>query len=322
MIRYYLKVADAILPHLKDRPITLRRFPNGIAGQSFYQKDYPDAPKFVQIVRIWTESSKTTLAAPVCNNLPTLLWLAQLADIEIHTWFSRITPVARGEGGRAPNRSRRSGPRPAGTEFAGSEDGLRGSALNRPDYVVFDIDPYIFPDNKLPQRKGEKDPDYSRRGFDAATEAAFALRKILRDLALDSFVKTSGKTGLHVFVPIERRYTFDQTHAVAKTITQYLESQQPQKITTEWDTAKRVGKVFLDYNQNRIGATLASAYSVRPTPEAGVSFPLTWKELEAGLDPLEFNLRTVPDVMARRRDPWKTLLAKPQRLEEQLGIKG
>jgi bifunctional non-homologous end joining protein LigD len=309
LIYYYLAVADLILPHLTDRPITLRRFPNGIAGQSFYQKDYPDAPEFVKIVRIWTESSKNTLAAPVCNNLPTLLWLAQLADIEIHTWFSRITPLRRAEGGKA------------GTEFARSEDGRRESVLNRPDFVVFDIDPYIFPDNKLPQRKGEKDPDYSRRGFDAATEAALLLRGILRGLALESFVKTSGKTGLHVFVPIERRYTFEQTHAVAKTITQYLESQHRDTVTTEWDTAKRVGKVFLDYNQNRIGATLASAYSVRPTPEAGVSIPLTWKELEAGLDPLEFDLKTVPDWMKGRRDPWRSLLAKPQRLEKHLGLK-
>ncbi|MGH2349538.1 MAG: non-homologous end-joining DNA ligase [bacterium] len=309
LIYYYLAVADAILPHLTDRPITLRRFPNGIAGQSFYQKDYPDAPEFVEIVRIWTESSKATLVAPVCNNLATLLWLAQLADIEIHTWFSRITPLRRAEGGEA------------GMEFARSKDALRDSVLNRPDYVVFDIDPYIFPDNKLPQRKGEKDPDYSRRGFDAATEAALLLRGILKGLALESFVKTSGKTGLHVFVPIERRYTFEQTHAVAKTITQYLEAQHRDKVTTEWDTAKRVGKVFLDYNQNRIGATLASAYSVRPTPEAGVSVPLTWKELEAGLDPLAYDLRTVPGLMKGRRDPWRTLLAAPQRLEKHLGLK-
>lgn len=306
LIAYYLAVADAILPHLTDRPITLRRFPNGITGQSFYQKDYPDAPDFVEIVRIWTESSKSTLAAPICNNLPTLLWLAQLADIEIHTWFSRTTALRRTEGG------------PAGTEFARSQDGLRGSVLNRPDYVVFDIDPYLFPDNKLPQRKGEKDPDYSRRGFDAATEAALLLRGVLRKLGLESFVKTSGKTGLHVFVPIQRRYTFDQTHAVAKTITQYLEGQHGGKVTTAWAAEKRVGKVFLDYNQNRIGATLASAFSVRPTPEAGVSWPVTWKELEAGFDPLAFNLKTVPDLIKGRRDPWRTLLDKPQRLEKAL----
>lgn len=308
LIRYYLEVGSVILPHLRDRPLTLRRFPDGIAGESFYQKDYPDAPSFVEAVRIWTESGKDTLAAPLCNNLATLLWLAQLADIEIHTWFSRTTPLRRVE--RAPA---------ATVKFADSEAALRGSVLNRPDCVVFDIDPYIFPDNKLPARKGEKDPDYSRRGFDAATEAALLLRGLLKTLRLDSFVKTSGKTGLHVFVPIVRRYTFEQTHAFAKTVTQYLEGRYPKKVTTEWAAQKRVGKVFLDYNQNRIGATLASAYSVRPTPEATVSVPLTWKELERGLNPLRFTLKTVPGFMKKRNDPWAQLMAKPQRLEEQLG---
>lgn len=307
LIHYYMDVAPIILPYLLDRPVTLRRFPNGIAGESFYQKDYPDAPPFAHLVRVWTESGKKTMAAPVCNNLQTLLWLAQLADIEVHTWFSRLTPLRRAE---------RAGT--AGTEFAASEQTLRDSVLNRPDYVVFDIDPYLFPDNTLPQRKGEKDPDYSRRGFDAATEAALLLREVLKRLKLDGFVKTSGKTGLHVFVPIVRRYTFEQTHAFAKTVTQYVESLSPARVTTAWAAEQRVGKVFLDYNQNRLGATLASAYSVRPTPEATVSLPITWKELERGLDPLEFNLKTVPVLMRTRKDPWRDLLAKPQLLEKRL----
>lgn len=307
LIHYYLDVAPHLLPHLRDRPVTLRRFPNGVAGESFYQKDYPDAPAFVHLVRIWTESEKKMMAAPVCNNLHTLLWLAQLADIEIHTWFSRIAPLRRIEGG----------PR-AGTEFAVSAEALRASVLNRPDYVVFDIDPYLFPDNKLPQRKGEKDPDYSARGFNAAAEAALLLRDVLKKLRLDSFVKTSGKTGLHVFVPIVRRYTFDQVHAFAKTVTQYLEGLHPTKVTTAWAAEQRVGKVFLDYNQNRLGATLASAYSLRPTPDATVSLPVSWRDVELGFDPLEHNLRTVPQLMRKRKDPWRDLLAKPQRLERRL----
>jgi len=307
LIEYYMKIGPAILPHLRDRPVTLRRFPNGIRGESFYQKDYPDPPDFVTIVHIHSESGGDTMAAPVCNNLETLLWLAQLANIEMHTWFSRITPMRKSEGtGRA------------GTAFSDSAEGLRDSVLNRPDYVVFDIDPYLFPDNKLPQRKGEKDPDYSRRGFDAAREAAFLVRDLLKGLKLDSFVKTSGKTGLHVFVPIVRRYTYEQVHEFAKTVTQYLEGQHPKKLTTAWAAAKRVGKVFLDYNQNRLGATLASAYSLRPTPEATVAVPVTWKELEAGFDPLDFTLKTVPDLMKKRKDPWRDLTANPQRLDKHL----
>ncbi|HEU4797750.1 MAG TPA: ATP-dependent DNA ligase, partial [bacterium] len=223
------------------------------------------------------------------------------------SWFSRITPLRKSEGAGK-----------AGTAFSESEEGLRASVLNRPDYVVFDIDPYLFPDNKLPERKGEKDPDYSRRGFDAAREAAFLVRDLLKGLKLDSFVKTSGKTGLHVFVPIVRRYTFEQVHEFAKTVTQYLEGQHPKKLTTAWAAAKRVGKVFLDYNQNRLGATLAGAYSLRPTPEATVAMPVTWKELEAGFDPLDFTLKTVPELMKKRKDPWRDLMANPQRLDKNL----
>ncbi len=310
LVRYYLEVGERILPHLRDRPITLRRFPDGITGQSFYQKDYPDAPAFIRLVEVWTESSKKTLAMPVCNDLATLLWLAQLADIEIHTWFSRSTPLRRTE---------RAGT--ATTTFTGTEEALRASVLNRPDYVVFDIDPYIFPDGKLPQRQGEKDPDYTRRGFEASTEAALLLREVLTALRLESFLKTSGKTGLHVYVPIARRYTFDQTHEFAKTVTQFLEHRHPEKLTTAWAVERRVGKVFLDYNQNRLGATLASAYSVRPTPKATVSIPLTWNELSRGLDPLAFTLETVPDYIRRHPDPWKDLLTNPQRLEAQLNAK-
>lgn len=307
LIEYYLKIAPVILPHLRDRPVTLRRFPNGIAGESFYQKDVTDAPEFVTLVPIFSESSKGIMAAPVCNNLETLLWLAQLADIEIHSWFSRTTALRKAE---------RAGT--AGTEFGTSEDGLRASVLNRPDVVAFDVDPYLFPDNKLPQRRGEKDPDYSRRGFDAAREAAFLVRDLLRTLKLNSFVKTSGKTGLHVFVPIVRAYTCEQVHEFAKTVTQYLEGRHPKNITTVWAAEKRVGKVFLDYNQNRLGATLASAYSIRPTPEATVSMPVTWRELDRGFDPLEFTLKTVPGTMKKRKDPWRDLLANPQRLERHL----
>lgn len=307
LIRYYLEIGKTILPHLQDRPISLKRFPNGITGATFYQKDYPDAPPYVHLVKVWTESSKKVINVPICNDLATLLWLAQLACIETHCWFSRITPIRSAE--RAD---------PATTTFVGSEAALRSSVLNRPDYVVFDIDPYLFPDNKVPKRKGEKDPDYSRRGFDAATEAALWVHDLLDELGLTGFVKTSGKTGLHVYVPIVRAYTFEQTHEFAKTVTKHLEQRHPDRLTTAWAVEDRVGKVFLDYNQNRLGATLASVYSVRPTPEATVSVPITWQQLRNGLDPLEFTLQTVPAYVRTHPDPWKTLLDKPQRLEAAL----
>jgi len=307
LIEYYLNVHTALLPYLRDRPLTLRRFPDGIHGENFHQKDYPDAPPFVTIARVWTDTHKTTNVAPVCNDLATLLWLAQLADIEMHAWYSRVTPARRGEGhGEPPH-----------TDFASSEEALRGSVLNFPDQLVFDIDPYIFPKGQKPRTgPGEKDPEYSRTGFHAAVEAALLLRKVLEKLGLQVLVKTTGKTGLHLYVPIARRYTYDETHAFAKTICQYLADRHPRRLTTEWAVDRRVGKVFLDYNQNRLGATLASAYSLRPSVQATVSTPVTWRELERGLDPLTLTYATVPKRLAKQGDPWKDSGKIRQRLEE------
>ena len=129
LIEYYLRIAPFILPHLHDRPVTLRRFPNGVTGESFYQKDVPDAPAFAETVEIYSGSGGDTMRAPLCNNLETLVWLAQIADIEMHPWFSRVTRLKRSE--RAGD---------AGTTFGTSEEALRESVLNRPDFVVFDID--------------------------------------------------------------------------------------------------------------------------------------------------------------------------------------
>ncbi len=313
MIAYYLAVHEAILPHLRDRPLTLRRFPDGIHGADFHQKDYPDAPPHVTVARIWTESGRTANAAVVCNDLATLLWLAQLGAIEMHPWFSRITPPRRGEGG---------GRRPH-TDFALSEAALRDSVLNYPDYLVFDIDPYIFPAGQHPPSgPGERDPQYSPAGFAAAREAALLLRELLHTLGLQGFVKTSGKTGLHIYVPIARRYTFEETHAFAKTICQYLVARHPDRLTVEWAVEKRAGKVFLDYNQNRLGATLASAYSLRPTVQATVSTPLDWEEVERGVDPLDFTCTTVPQRLKERPDPWREMRRLRQRLEEALAATG
>ncbi|HEV8339256.1 MAG TPA: non-homologous end-joining DNA ligase [bacterium] len=313
LITYYLAISETILPHLRDRPLTLRRFPDGIHGENFHQKDYPDAPDYVTIAHVWTETTKTTNAAPVGNNLATLLWLAQIADIEMHPWYSRITPARRGEGaGELP-----------GTDVSSSEEALRASVLNFPDQLVFDVDPYIFPKGQQPRKgPGEKDPDYSRRGFEAAREAAIDLRRLLEGMGLQTFVKTSGKTGLHLYVPIARRYTYDETHGFAKAICQFLAAEHSDRLTTEWAVEKRVGKVFLDYNQNRLGATLASAYSLRPTPQATVSTPVTWKELERGFDPLTFTYKTVPARLRKTADPWKDMGKLHQRLEQALATAG
>jgi bifunctional non-homologous end joining protein LigD len=304
LIDYYRRIAPTVLPHLRDRPLSLRRFPNGIHGSDFFQKDVPDAPPFVRAERIWSDQGDRDIRMVICNDEATLLWLAQLGCIEMHPWFSRVTPVP----GRGRNRP--------GTTFSGSEEAIDGSTLNFADFVVFDIDPFLFPEGQKPTRRhGELDPDYSRKGFEAARQAALWLGDTLESLGLRGFVKTSGKTGLHVFVPIVRRFTYAQTHAFAKTVTAWLTQQHPEALTTAWAVPERMGKVFLDYNQNIRGKTLASIYSVRPVPEATVSMPVTWEELRAGFDPLLWTTRTVFDRIARVGDLWADILDAAQGLE-------
>jgi len=304
VIAYYHTMAPVLLPHLKDRPLTLRRWPNGIHGEDFFHKDILDAPRFVRTVRIWSDQGDRDIRMVVCDDEATLLWLAQMGCIEMHAWFSRITPIP----GRGRNRP--------GTTFDASEAAIEASALNVPDFVVFDIDPFLFPEGTGPTRRhGELDPDYTRRGFEAARQAALWLHEALEGLGLRAYLKTSGKTGLHAFVPIARRYTFAQTHAFAKTVATWLEQQHPEALTTAWAVPQRVGKVFLDYNQNVRGKTLAGVYSLRPVPQATVSVPVTWEELRAGFDPLEWTITTVVGRLERAGDLWADVAKHAQRLE-------
>lgn len=304
VIEYYRRVAPYILPHLRDRPLTLRRWPNGIHGDDFFQKDVEDAPPFVRTERVWSTDGKRNLRLVICNDEPTVLWLAQMGCIEMHAWFSRVTPVS----GRGTGRP--------GTAFAGSEEAITRSTLNYPDFVVLDVDPFLFPEGKGPtKRHGEYDPDYTRKGFEAARTAALLLGKALDGIGLRSFLKTSGKTGLHLFIPIERRYTYEQTHAFAKTMTTWLAGQHPETLTTAWSVRDRVGKVFLDYNQNLRGKTLAGIYSLRPVPQATVSVPVTWDELKAGFDPLQWTSATIFDRLERVGDLWAKILDAAQPIE-------
>lgn len=282
VVEYYRKVAPYIIPHLKDRPLVLRRFPDGIGGKDFFQKDVPDAPASVRTERIWSDQGDRDITVPVGADEAVLTWLAQLGCIEVHAWFSRVTPL-RGRGT---------------TSWAGSEEAISRSPLNYPDFVVFDLDPAP-----------------AAQGFEAARRAALWLGELLEELGLRSFVKVSGQTGLHVFVPIVRRYTFSQTHAFAKTVAAWLVQQHPDALTDAWAVRDREGKVFIDYNQNVRGKTLASVYSLRPVPEATVSVPVTWEELRAGVDPLRWTITTVFDRLARVGDLWRDILTTRQRLE-------
>jgi bifunctional non-homologous end joining protein LigD len=178
---------------------------------------------------------------------------------------------------------------------------------------VFDLDPYVYSGNEA----AGAEPEYSAAGWEKARETAFRLREVLQAMGLEPLVKTSGKTGLHVFVPIERTLDFAAVREVSGLVGRHLLRQHPGLITMEWSTDKRTGKIFFDYTMNTRGKTLVAAYSPRGLPGAPVSMPLTWEALETA-QPLDFTLANVARRLAQTGDPWRDALTRKHSLERTL----
>ncbi|MGH8131916.1 MAG: non-homologous end-joining DNA ligase, partial [Steroidobacteraceae bacterium] len=303
-LRYLARVGRFMLPHLKDRPLTMIRMPEGIDGERFFQKHWEQPlPEFVETITVFSEHKDEKHRYLLANNLPTLLWLGQIGTLEFHVWHSRATL-----GPDAPQ---------AGTDYAGSPASLEASILNYPDYLVFDLDPYIYSGKEA---KGAE-PELNRKGFTTAKRVAFWLRALLREMSLEAVVKTSGKTGLHVFVPIERSVTFDQARHICETVGRHVMRAHPRDITMEWAVEKRTGRIFIDYNMNVRGKTLNVAYSPRGVPGTPVSMPLTWEELEAA-EPMDFSINNVPDRLEKRGDRWHDVLEAKQSLTKAFNVNG
>jgi bifunctional non-homologous end joining protein LigD len=290
LISYYESISELILPHLRDRPLSLSRYPNGIHGKSFYHKDWNQSrPSYVKTAKVYSEHRNAAINYLVCNNIQSLLWIVNLGAIEMHPWYSRIKDFEHCKTSRLLYEEK--------------------CGLNLPDFVVLDLDPYIYSGK---ERAGDE-PEFNLRGFRAAAEVAFDLKDVLDQLHIISFVKSSGKTGLHIYIPTIPKFSYDQTRSFAEILGKILMSKIPNKITMEWSTAKRKGKVFFDYNQNSRGKTIASVWSVRPTPLATVSVPIGWKNLD-NFKPKDFTLRTVPNIFKSRRDPWRGVIDEKQDL--------
>ncbi|MBS0378173.1 MAG: DNA ligase D [Proteobacteria bacterium] len=303
LLVYLARVARFMLPHLADRPLTMIRMPEGIDGERFFQKHWAQSlPEFVESVTVFSETKDERHRYLLANNLPTLLWLGQVGTLEFHVWHSRasLAPEARG----------------AATDYSSSLAALESSILNFPDYLVFDIDPYVYSGK---EKKGEE-PEFNRKGFAAGKRVAFWIHELLREMSLEAIVKTSGKTGLHVFVPIERTVNFDEARHICETIGRHVMREHPKEITMEWAVEKRTGKIFIDYNMNVRGKTLNVAYSPRGLPGAPVSMPLTWEELE-GAEPTDFTIKDVPDRLERTGDRWHDVLELKQSLTKAFGEK-
>jgi bifunctional non-homologous end joining protein LigD len=303
LLRYFAQVSPFILPHLADRPLTMIRMPDGIRKQRFFQKHWEqERPVFAETITVYSDHKSESHEYLMCNNLPTLLWLAQSGTLEFHIWHSRARL-----GADAVSQS---------TDYASSLAALEGSVLNYPDYVVFDIDPYIYSGREA---KGAE-PELNTVAFEKGKEVAFWLRELLQTMKLEPIVKTSGKTGLHVFVPIKRTLDFDAARHVSELVGRHLMRLHPREITMDWAVPKRTGKIFMDYNMNVRGKTLNVAYSPRGEPGAPVSMPLTWDELAAA-HPLDFRLTNAVQRLADPKtggDRWRDALKNKQSLERAL----
>jgi bifunctional non-homologous end joining protein LigD len=301
-LRYLVAVAPALLPHVRDRPLTLFRWPEGIAGRRVLEKHWNiTLPPFVERVEVFSDSKARTDQYILCNNLATLMWLAHMGTLEIHAWHSRV--------------NRRPDAADAGTDWASSGSALEASILERPDYMLFDIDPFIY-SGKEP--KG-REPAFNAPAFAKARTIAFQLEALLDGIGLRALVKTSGKTGLHVIVPIRRTLRFRIVREMAHFIGERLLHAHPHDITVDWAVDKRTGKVFLDTNMNVRGKSITAAYSPRGLAGAPVSMPLTWAELKDA-DPTDFRLTTVVPLLAMRGDAWAGWLDRKQSVEDRLAI--
>jgi bifunctional non-homologous end joining protein LigD len=242
---------------LADRPIVLTRFPDGIDKKGFYEKDTPlGTPHWVKTFRKYSEKARREINYILCNDLDTLVWLANLAALELHMTLSRK------------------------------------DTFEKPDLVFFDADP------EPPANMND------------VVDVALMLKKKLDDLGLRSYVKTSGKKGLHILVPIVREYTFDQTREFVHQIGKYL-TRESSIVVSEFSRSKKPGTVYIDYAQNSHGRTLVCPYSLRATSQATVSMPLDWKDVKKGLKPEEFTIFT---AAKSESNPWKGLLEDMQRL--------
>jgi bifunctional non-homologous end joining protein LigD len=250
LAEYYRFVAPYILKHLRDRPESLRRYPDGIKGEAFFHKDVGAlVPDWVETVPIDSDSGSDKVYM-LCQDEATLLYVVNLGCIDLNPWLSRL------------------------------------GSLEKPDYSVIDLDPEAI-------------------AFDKVVEAAMAVHEVLARANVPSLVKTSGATGMHIFVPLGGKYTYDQSRQFAELVATFAHQKLPDVTSLVRNPAQRQGRVYIDFLQNRRAQTLASAYSVRPFPGAPVSTPLEWEEVVPGLDPGNFTMFTLRERLERVGDLWE-----------------
>jgi bifunctional non-homologous end joining protein LigD len=266
MLNYYYQVASYIMPYLADRPQSMNRYPNGITGHSFYQKDITGkAPDWIKQFPYTTgEGEDKNFLVP--QDESDLLYMANLGAIEMNPWNSTI---------KKPD---------------------------HPDWCMIDLDP----------DKGNT--------FEQVIQTAITVRQVLKELSVESYPKTSGSTGIHVYVPLGAKYSYDQCQLFGRIVATEVNERLPKFTSIERMTAKRKGKIYIDFLQNRPKATLAAPYSLRPKPGATVSMPLDWSEVKKGLKMKDYTIRNAMDRITKVGDIFKPVLGKGIDLKKLLKV--
>lgn len=243
LIEYYRAISPWLLPYLKDRPVVMTRFPDGIEGKSFYQKDAPEfAPRWIRTFPVWSTDTERDINYFVCDSVDALVYLANLGTIPLHIWMSRV------------------------------------GSLEQPDWSVIDLDPKDAP-------------------FGDVIRCARVLHRICDEIGLPNYVKTTGKTGLHIMIPLGKQMTYEQSRFIGELLARLVIRELGSIATIMRTINKRGEKVYIDFLQNRHGQLIVAPFSVRPLPGAPVSMPLVWDEVNDELDPGNYTIRNAVERM-------------------------
>jgi bifunctional non-homologous end joining protein LigD len=257
LIDYYNAVYKYIIPYLRNRPQSMKRTPNGITGQSFFQKDVKEiAPNWAKTITLPADNNEKEIEYLLCNDRDTLLYMVNLGCIEINPWNSTT------------------------------------NHLDNPDYVVIDLDPS------------------EKNSFMDVITTANVIKEIMDRAGATSYCKTSGSTGLHIYIPLGAKYTYDESRLFAELIANLAVQQIPEIATVERPLSKRHDKLYIDFLQNKKGQTLAAPYSARPKPGATVSMPLEWGEVKPGLQIADFTIKNALQRIEQKGDLFKPVLGK------------
>ena len=260
LLSFYLKVADYIMPFLKDRPAILQRYPRGIKAPMFFQQDLESAPEFIKTARLINQEGRQ-LDYGVYTTIASVLHFVTLGTIEQHPWHSTI------------------------------------KRLDKPDWIAIDLDPKKAP-------------------WENVLQVALVVKQVADEIGLNAFPKTSGSSGIHIYVPLKPANEYDKVAEFARLFASEVAQRAPKIATVERTIAKRkTTQVYVDWMQNARGKSLAAVFTARAKPGATVSMPLTWKQIDKGVKIQDFTITNVPELLKKNGDPWADFFASRQTLK-------